>query len=175
MKTPSTRKLANIDNPEEVFDKINDWFRNENEGHTRLVDLRKEYLTTQVVGECAEHKLIAHVDKERSCVDLSVILNIKVPEEKRTAVREFITSENEENTLAPLEFYYGGKKVSAKSCIPLKKTEVTDRQIDVALTKALSSIEACAPPLLSIMFGDKEVATAIAEVKKCRPAVPRKK
>ena len=164
MKTKRNRPIANIENPIEVFRKLANWFNNRGFVFCLTTNKKAPLIAVIAGGDHCNFFIIVHIDSACSCVDFSARLGIRIPDSSQAKVREFILRSNKGACTSYLGFIAQNKEVCAVSRIPLTTAAITDDEITVAVDSVGELIDACTPPLITVVFGNVEPAEAVKNI-----------
>ncbi|HEY9782971.1 MAG TPA: YbjN domain-containing protein, partial [Leptolyngbyaceae cyanobacterium] len=93
-----------------------------------------------------------------------VKMPVKVPEELRNTISEFITRANYGLGVGNFEMDYDDGEVSYKSCVDFKGENLTIGYIKNAILPALKTMELYTPGFMSVIDGEKTPEEAIADL-----------
>jgi len=91
---------------------------------------------------------------------------VKVPEEMRVAVAEFITRANYGLRIGNLELDFSDGEVRYKSSLDFESQTLTPQLIKLAIYPAVQTMDRYLPGLMAVIYGGKSPAEAVAEIEK---------
>lgn len=165
MKSKRTTPIANANDPIEAFRKMAYWFHNR--GWACFLNAtpdREPYVMAHTDGEVASALIVGQVDGQTKTVNFKVRLGIKIPAHAASKVQSFIDQANE-FALAPIELIPELQTVAATARIQLTKKALEDAEIDHAIMATCQTIDRCAHPILSIIFGNDSIEQAFESFK----------
>ncbi len=89
---------------------------------------------------------------------------VKVPEELRVAAAEFITRANYGLRIGNMEMDFRDGEVRYKSSLDFEGEELTPQLIKLTILPAVQTLDRYLPGLMSVIYGGKTPAEAVAEV-----------
>jgi hypothetical protein len=89
---------------------------------------------------------------------------VKVPEENRVAVAEFITRANYGLRIGNLEMDFGDGEIRYKSSLDFEGETLTAQFIKMAIYPAVQTLDHYTPGLMAVIYGGKSAEEAVAEV-----------
>jgi len=92
------------------------------------------------------------------------IAPVKVPEEQRMAVAEFITRANYGLRIGNLEMDFNDGEIRYKSSLDFECETLTPQLIKLAIYPAVQTLDRYMPGLMAVIYGGKSAAEAVAEV-----------
>ncbi|MBN1978846.1 MAG: YbjN domain-containing protein [Anaerolineae bacterium] len=89
---------------------------------------------------------------------------VKVPEEQRLAAAEFITRANYGLRIGNLEMDFNDGEIRYKSSLDFEGEMLTPRLIRLAIYPAVQTLDRYLPGLMTVIYGGKTPAEAVAEI-----------
>lgn len=115
-------------------------------------------------GEHGELRCYASVRVDLEQFVFYAVAGVKVPEDVRGAVAEFIARANYGLRIGNFELDFRDGEVRYKSSLDFEGEELTDALIRNAIYPAVRIMDEYLPGLLKVAFGGKSPAEAIAEI-----------
>lgn len=115
-------------------------------------------------GENGEQRCFARVNVEIEQFVFYSVATIKVAEEMRPAVAEYLTRANYGLRIGNFEMDFSDGEVRYKSSIDFEGEKLTDNLIRNAIYPAVHNMDDYLPGLLKVAYGGKSPAEAIQEV-----------
>jgi hypothetical protein len=94
------------------------------------------------------------------------IAPVKVPEEQRVAVAEYITRANYGLRIGNLEMDFSDGEVRYKSSLDFEGQTLTPQLIKLAIYPAVQTLDRYLPGLMAVVYGGKSPTEAVAEIEK---------
>lgn len=165
MKSKRTTSIANANDPIEAFRKMAYWFHNKGWAcFLNATPNREPYVMAYTDNEVASALIVGQVDGQTKTMNFKVRLGIKIPAHATSKVQAFIDQANA-FALAPLELIPELQTVAATARIQLTNKALEDAEIDRAIIATCQTIDRCAHPILSIIFGNDSIEQAFESFK----------
>ncbi len=138
-------------------------FLKDDEWHPQRLD---DSTTYRVLfgGKFGEFRCYAQVHVDLEQFIFYAVAPVKVPEEQRGAVAEFITRANYGMRIGNFEMDYTDGEVRYKSSLDFEGATLTFNLIRNAIYPAVMTLDRYLPGLMAVTFGGKPPVQAIAEI-----------
>jgi hypothetical protein len=160
MDNPDLAKQS--DNALRAFDTLGR-FLEEDEWYPQQIEDRYVY-RMGFNGKNGQTTCFAQIQVELEQFLFYVVAPVKVPEEQRQAVAEFVTRANYGLRIGNFEMDFGDGEVRYKSSLDFEGAELTPELVRHAIYPAVQTMDRYLPGVMGLLYGDKSPAEAIAEV-----------
>jgi hypothetical protein len=153
---------GNNENGWQAFDNLSR-FLTEDEWHPQQLEDKTIY-RVGFNGENGQLTCYAQIRVDLEQFLFYVVAPIKVPEETRLTVAEFVTRANYGLGIGNFELGFEEGEVRYKSSLDFEGTPLTLELIKNTIYPAVQTMDHYLPGLLSVIYGNKTPAEAIAEI-----------
>lgn len=168
MTTNHTTLLANAKknatDPLEIFHKVKNWFSKDGRFCLTSQVNQDPVLFAKGTGQHASISIHVGIDRVAAATFIHASFGVKVPECRIPKINEFI---DQVNTFALTPLYLEKNQKSLASCglIYNSNDDSFDDYIKQVSDAFTQTIDDCVPPVLSIIFGNKTVESAVTDFK----------
>jgi hypothetical protein len=145
-----------------MFDKVTQFLAQENWKGV-LVDHEDKVLHLGAGGSNGSYRVAIHVKEDDNVLLVFVQCPIKVPQDKRLVVAEYLTRANYGVTVGNFELDLGDGEVRVKGSIDYADGDLTAQMVDRLLSRCGSTMDRYFPGLMKIIYGDVDAMEAIRE------------
>ncbi len=139
-------------------------FLEEDQWHPQALGDDSYVYRVYFAGQNGELACFAQVRVELEQFLFYVVMPVRVPEEMRAAIAEFITRANYGLRIGNFEMDYEDGEVRYKSSVDFEGTELSTDLIRNLVYPAVQTMDRYMPGLLAVVYGGREPAAAIADV-----------
>jgi hypothetical protein len=140
----------------ETFLRDDNWYPDAIEGLTAFA--------SRYIGDHGEYRVIVHVNVELAQVYVYVVAPENVPEERRSAVAEFITRANYGLRIGNYELDFRDGEVRYKSSLDFEGADLSSALLRNLMYPAVQTVDRYQPGLQSVGFDGATPAAAVAEI-----------
>ncbi len=153
-----------------AFETVERFFQERGWKFTR--DSEKQVLRMVVAGDYGQYVCYAHVVDERPLVLFHSTVSVRVPEEKRPAVAEYLTRANWCLWLGNFEMDYSDGEVRYKTGLDVRDGELTMGMVGVLVFANLQTMDRYFPGMMSVIWSDISPEAAVAKAEGRRSEEP---
>lgn len=155
-------------NPEDssatLFGRISEWFDKNDWNYDTYGDPEERSLWTFVSCSNGKWRLVVRASEELRELYFWSMLDIKVPEDRRMAVAEFITRANYGKRIGFFEMDWSDGEIRFNVSFSIADGVLTDVQIEKAVDGALNGMDRHFVALMSVVYGGQDPLAALTEM-----------
>lgn len=160
MQQDSIQSASSERNVASLFGQLTDWFDSNDWNYAEHCGEEESFLSAGVECKNGRWHLTAKANEELRQVYFWSVLDMNVPEERRTAVSEFITRANYGNRIGHFEMDWRDGEIRYNVSFSVADSVLTATQIDQAVDEALQGMDRHFVALMSVIYGNCEPAVA---------------
>jgi hypothetical protein len=153
-----------------IYDAMVKWFKEDEWNFQEHED--RSYIAMGVDGENANWRCYAQADEEREIYIFYAVSPVKVPENKREDVAEYVTRANYGMRIGNFELDYSDGEIRYKTSVDVEGSEVITPLIRQCVAAALSTADRYFPGLAGMLYANMTPAEAIAQIEGGAGATP---
>jgi hypothetical protein len=150
------------DNSLQAFQTLGD-FLTEDEWYPQRLEDRYIY-RVGFSGNNGQIACFAQINVELEQLYFYAVAPVKVPEEYRPAIAEFLTRANYGMRIGNFEMDFSDGEVRYKSSLDFENATLTPALIKNTIYPAVRTIDQYIPGIMSVVYGGKSPAEAVAEI-----------